>query len=115
MDYGNCDKCGHSLERHYIDYCPLCDVNKFEIKDKKIYDLFMIMAHMEAKGFMSEERYWREYVLESYPQIRNDIYINFWLGCFGDDEEINQYHRQLSEFFGFDPEEEKSVIMRISW
>lgn len=114
MDYGNCDKCGHSLERHYIDYCPLCDVNKFEIKDKKIYDLFMIMAHMEAKGFMSQDEYWNRLTDED-GRIRNDIYIDMWFDCFTENEEINKYHKYLNNFFGFKPEDEKSVIMRISW
>lgn len=107
-----CGNCGHKLEIHYEWFCPKCDVSALEIGSQKVYDLFKLMYHMEANGFMSKERYWREYILESYPQLANDIYIDAYFGD-GMDEEINEYHAEVRKILSID--EEETAIMRVSW
>jgi hypothetical protein len=96
---------------HYNPFCPKCDVSAIEIGTKKVYDLFKLMYYMEANGFMSKHRYWREYVLESY-NISNDIYIDAYFAD-GDDEEINEYHAEVRRILGIKNEEK--VIMQVSW
>lgn len=108
----NCENCGHELEIHYEWFCPKCNVDVIEIKNQKVYDLFKLMYHMEANGFMSKDRYWNEYILESYHQISNDIYIDAYFGK-GDNEELNNYHEKVRELLGIDNDD--TVIMRVSW
>jgi hypothetical protein len=106
-----CGNCGHELKIHYNWFCPKCDEKAIEIGSRKVYDLFKLMYHMEANGFMSKQRYWREYILESY-NISNDIYIDAYFGE-GSDEEINKYHEEVRRILGIDYDD--TVIMRVSW
>lgn len=106
-----CGNCGHQLEIHYNWFCPKCETEAMVIGKKKVYDLFKLMCHMEANGFISKDKYWSEYVLESY-NIRNDIYIDAYFGE-GTDDEINKYHEYVRGLLGI--EEDESVIMRVSW
>jgi hypothetical protein len=107
----SCGDCGHKLEIHYKWFCPKCDVSAIEIGNMPVYDLFKLMYHMEANGFMSKDRYWRDYILESY-NISNDIYIDAYFGD-GDDPEINEYHAKVRELLSIDNED--SIIMSVSW
>lgn len=77
----------------------------------EIYDLFELMRYMESRGFMSKDRYWREYVLESY-NIANDIYIDAYFGE-GEDEELNEYHAEVRRLLNIGNDD--TVIMEVSW
>jgi hypothetical protein len=76
-----------------------------------VYNLFELMRYMEAQGFMSKDRYWSEYVLESY-NIANDTYIDAYFGE-GDDEELNAYHAEVRRLLNIG--EEETVIMEVCW
>ncbi|MGG1659491.1 hypothetical protein [Brevibacillus sp. NRS-1366] len=76
------------------------------------YDLFELMECMESKGFMSKNRYWREYVLASYPTIANDMYMDMYFGE-GTDKEINGYHAEVRKLLKIDYED--NVLMKICW
>jgi hypothetical protein len=80
-------------------------------KNLPVYNLFELMNLMESNGFMSKQKYWRDYILESY-NISNDIYIDAYFGD-GNDEELNEYHREVRKILGISNEE--TVIMKVSW
>jgi hypothetical protein len=80
-------------------------------KNLPVYDLFELMNLMESKGFMSKQKYWQDYILESY-NIYNGIYIDAYFGD-GNDEELNKYHREVRNLLGISNEE--TVIMKVSW
>lgn len=110
----NCKKCGTEMKTHYGKFCPLCDTDLIIVKKETFYDLFKLMYHMEAKGFMSMEKYWREYVLESYS-LTNDIYLDMYFESDSEDEEINKYHDYVRKLLNIKEENYSQAIMWISW
>jgi len=108
---GKCGNCGHELKIHYELFCPKCDADAIKVGVREVYDLFKLMYHMEANGFMSKDRYWKEYILESH-HIGNDIYIDAYFGS-GTNEVLNKYHEEVRRILGIDNDE--SVLMRVSW
>lgn len=112
--YGSCEKCGHDLERHYEDFCPKCDTSVLE-KKIRVFDLFKIMYHMEANGFMSKEQFW-DNLCDRNDRIRNDIYINMYIEWDEDEEEQNDFDRYYCELARIlNLEYGEKVAMWISW
>lgn len=108
----NCDKCNHKLEMHYKLFCPKCDTDILIKKSNVVGDLFKIMYHMEANGYMSKDRFWSEWFTESFD-FTNDTYVDMALDDTYDNEEINRYMRRVAELMGVKVGE--YVIMWISW
>ncbi|ATF13571.1 hypothetical protein A616_16775 [Brevibacillus brevis X23] len=84
----------------------------FSKETREAYDLFELMEHMESQGFLSKRKYWRDYVLESYQTIGNDMYIEMYFGE-GTDSEINEYHAEVRRLLNIDYDE--NVLMKICW
>lgn len=109
---GTCEKCGHDLEMHYVEFCPKCDINVLEIKGIRVFDLFKIMYHMEANGFMSKSDFWEKHILGNY-NVSNDIFVNMYFDNDSHNEQYNAYMEELSKILNVPLGE--SVIMLISW
>lgn len=110
-DGKHCDKCGHELKMHYIRFCPKCDTSVL-IKDSDVTgDLFKIMYHMEANGYLSKRRFWDWFT--NMNDISNDTSIKVTLNDDSFDEEINEYMAKVAELLGV--EFGSTVNMWISW
>lgn len=112
--YGSCEKCDHDLERHYVDFCPKCDTSVLE-KKIRVFDLYKIMYHMEANGFMSKDKFW-EHLCDTNDRIRNDIYINMYIEWDEDKEDqddFDRYYCELARILNLEYGEK--VAMWISW
>ncbi|QPK89836.1 hypothetical protein IEN91_05205 [Bacillus velezensis] len=107
-----CERCGHELEIHYEWFCPRCDVEILKVKPKVTGDLFKIMCHMEANGFMSKDDFWSNWFIESHI-VSNDSYVDMYLDDTFDDEELNRYMVKVAELLGVEIGEK--VTMWISW
>lgn len=107
----NCEKCGHELEMHYVTFCPKCDTKILTMNNKVIGDLFKIMCHMEANGYMKQDDFW-DWFTDSYD-FSNDTYVELGIDDSYDDEELNKYMRKLSDLLHVEMGD--YVLMWVSW
>lgn len=107
-----CDKCGHKMTMHYERFCPKCNKDILIKKTRVVGDLFKIMYHMEANGYMNLDKFWREWFIDNH-EFSNDSYIDFYLDDKFDNEELNVYMRKVAELLGVEVGD--SVVMWISW
>ncbi|MBR2246139.1 MAG: hypothetical protein IJ880_03790 [Bacilli bacterium] len=116
MHYGECKNCGYVLEMHYEVFCPKCNTDVLEIKDNRVFDLFKVMYHMEANGYMSKDDFWKKYILSRY-RVHNDMYIRMHIDWDHREnvelDEIEMYFKAMSEILGL--ENGDVVAMWISW
>lgn len=78
---------------------------------RDVYDLFELLYLMEKNGYMSKDRYWKEYILESY-NVSNDIHLDMFFGD-GIDDEYNEYHQEVRRLLNI--EEDENVLMKVCW
>lgn len=119
-----CGKCDQNLKIHYEWFCPKCDIHVLQPKIEKVYDLFKIMYHMEAIGYMGKDKFWREFMIENY-EFRNDTNISFNLGYYGwnrdkvvgNDLEFFDYLMKIGEVLNLTEEElnQETITVEISW
>jgi hypothetical protein len=102
-----CKECGHKMEVHYTIFCPKCDTDVLKRKPMVVGDLFKIMYHMEANGYMSKDSVWRHFNVPG-----NDCYIDL---CLEADEgsELHEYYSKIAELLGVNYGDE--VVMWVSW
>jgi hypothetical protein len=107
-----CSKCNHEMEIHYGWFCPKCDTDILIMKQKVTGDLFKIMYHMQANGYMSKEKFWRDWFVDSF-NFSNDSYVDMTLEDTYDNEELNEYMRKVAELLSVEVGDE--VTMWVSW
>lgn len=94
----NCTECDHKLEMHYQLFCPKCDKSVLKPRITKVYDLFKIMYHMEANGYMKKRDFWGKHICENYD-VSNDSMMDLNLGFYG--WERDNVHEDDLEYFDY--------------
>jgi hypothetical protein len=109
MDYGKCSRCGQSMMKYYIDFCPVCDRNEI-IRGKHLsYSIVPMLeiASVYMPGF-NKRKFWEDLVTRG---IRNDTYKEVVL-----EDEYSEFDKTLRELFAFfNIEINGSVFLWVSW
>lgn len=107
IDIPVCEDCGTKEKLHYRWFCPKCDTTVLKKEVKVVGDLFKIMYHMEAHGYMSKNQFWNT-IIDNIPG--NDCYIDLYLEGEGATE---VYYEKVAELLGV--EYGDRVTMWVSW
>lgn len=97
------------MKIHYVKFCPKCDTSVLKKETKVVGDLFKIMYHMEANGYMSKDYFWH---LHSDLVSGNDSYFDLLLEA-TEGSDTHEYYTKVAELLGVEYGTE--VTMWVSW